>query len=270
MRKSHGRGSRLRKKRQNSTVHLALETHVFRNTYEDEAYANSYAGLEWSGTYALVYRDLPGIVREHVKGRRALDFGCGTGRSTRLLRSYGFDITGVDISPSMIKAAKERDPEGDYILLGDDGLARLPAGSFDLILSAFPFDNIPAPRKPDLFRALRDLLTPTGRLVNIVSAPEIYTNEWASFTTMNYPENRRARDGDVVRIITREFGGDTPVEDVLCTDEAYRDIYRQSGLDVIADYRPLGKPDDAVEWMSETKIAPWVVYVLAASPRSTL
>lgn len=57
---------------------------------------------------------LPDILRKHVEGRRALDFGCGTGRSTRLLRSLGFDATGVDIAGSMIAQARTIDADGDY------------------------------------------------------------------------------------------------------------------------------------------------------------
>ena len=61
------------------------------NSYEDAKRAETYAKLEFPGTYYLAYRDLPGIIFDHVKGRKALDFGCGTGRSTRFLQKIGFD-----------------------------------------------------------------------------------------------------------------------------------------------------------------------------------
>jgi len=57
----------------------------FQNVYEDEQRAASYARLEYPGTYYLAYRDLPKIISTHVKGRKAIDFGCGAGRSTRFL-----------------------------------------------------------------------------------------------------------------------------------------------------------------------------------------
>ena len=56
------------------------------NLYEDARRTQAYARLEFPGTYYLAYRDLPAILIEHVKGRKALDFGCGAGRSTRFLR----------------------------------------------------------------------------------------------------------------------------------------------------------------------------------------
>jgi len=239
---------------------------MFHNIYEDADYAEAYAGLEWGGTYYLMHRDLHDILRRHVTGRLALDFGCGTGRSTRLLRSYGFDVTGVDIAPSMIHGARQLDPEGVYLLLSDGDLGRLPAGGFDLVLAAFPFDNIPAGEKTDIFRTFSRLLTATGRIVNIVSSPEMCTHEWVSFSTRDYLENRRARDGDIVRIVTTQFRHARPAEDVLCTDEAYREIYGRAGLDIVAAYRPLAQGDEPWPWVSETRVAPWVIYVLKAAP----
>ena len=79
----------------------------FSNSYEDETRAESYSKLEFPGTYYLAYRDLPAIIGENVTGRTALDFGCGAGRSTRFLERIGFNVTGVDISPDMIKKARE-------------------------------------------------------------------------------------------------------------------------------------------------------------------
>lgn len=233
----------------------------FRNIYENSRYAADYAGLDWNGTYFLIQRDLPEILRQHVAGRRALDFGCGTGRSTRLLKACGFDAVGVDISASMIAAARQADPHGMYRLVSGTGLDDLDA-DFDLVLAAFPFDNVPAAQKPPLFQALVRRLGPEGRLVNIVSSPEIYTREWASFSTRDYPENAHARDGDVVRIVTKEFASRQPAEDVVCGAAAYAAIYEESGLEVVARYDPLGRPDDGQEWISERLTAPWVIYVL--------
>ena len=96
----------------------------------------------------------------------------------------------------------------------------------------------------------------------LVSAPEIYCNEWASFTTKDFSENRRAQCGDVVRIIVTALEDQRPVEDIIWPDEDYRDVYRQSGLEVVEVYRPLGRADEPYGWVSETTIPPWVIYVL--------
>ncbi|MFQ5768250.1 MAG: class I SAM-dependent methyltransferase [Acidobacteriota bacterium] len=88
----------------------------FSNAYADKAHADAYARLEFPGTYYLAYRDLPAIFSRHVQGRNAMDFGCGAGRSTRFLRKLGFDVVGVDIAEPMLARARERDPQGEYLL----------------------------------------------------------------------------------------------------------------------------------------------------------
>jgi hypothetical protein len=118
------------------------------------------------------------------------------------------------------------------------------------------------PRKVALFRQLRDLLAPQGRIINLVSDPEIYTHEWASFSTRDFPENRFAKSGDKVRIIITDTDDKRPVEDIVWSDEDYRIVYGQAGLEVISMQSPLAKESEPYRWVSETRIAPWVIYVL--------
>ncbi len=236
------------------------------NDYEDARLAEAYARLEFPGTYHLAFRDLPDLFRAHVAGRRAVDFGCGAGRSTRFLRRLGFDAVGVDVSPAMLANARRLDPAGDYRLVGDGDLGALESGAWDLALSAFTFDNVPTPgRKARCLRELARLLAPGGRLVNLVSSPDIYVNEWASFSTKDYPANRRARSGDTVLIVNTAIADRRPVADVVWSDEAYRASYAEAGLEVVEARRPLGRADEPFAWVSETRIAPWVIWVLRAA-----
>jgi 2-polyprenyl-3-methyl-5-hydroxy-6-metoxy-1,4-benzoquinol methylase len=74
----------------------------FSNIYEDATRADAYSRLEFPGTYYLAFRDLPDIIAKHVNGRRALDFGCGSGRSARFLQKLGFQTVGIDMSEEMV------------------------------------------------------------------------------------------------------------------------------------------------------------------------
>lgn len=254
---------KLRGKHARGRVRLGGMNAEFSNVYDDKARARAYAKLEFPGTYFLAYRDLPAIVGEHARGRRALDFGCGAGRSTRFLRALGFDVVGVDIAEHMLAQAHELDPQGDYRQVPDTGPGGLAPAIFDLVLSAFTFDNVPSmEKKVALFQALKGLLARDGRIVNLVSSPQIYVNEWASFSTRDFPENRLANSGDPVRIVMLDVDDRRPVEDIVWTDEDYREVYRRAGLAPIATYRPLAKPSEPYAWVSEVTIAPWVIYVL--------
>jgi SAM-dependent methyltransferase len=235
----------------------------FQNVYEDTKRAESYAKLEFPGTYYLAYRDLPAIIGEHVKGKKAVDFGCGTGRSTRFLGKIGFDTVGIDIAEDMIRKAQGIDPQGDYRLIEDGNYEQFKEGSYDLVLSVFTFDNIPTmEKKVELFTKLGNLLNAKGRIVNLVSSPEIYTYEWASFTTRDFPGNKKAKSGDKVKIIMTDVEDHRPVEDVVWSDEDYRSVYKRAGLEIVKIYKPLAREDEAFKWVNETRIPPWVIYVL--------
>ena len=241
-------------------------TEDFTNVYADRARADAYATLDFPGTYYLAFRDIPSLISQHVQGTRALDFGCGAGRSTRFLRGLDFDVIGVDVAEEMLERSRDADPEGDYRRVRDGDLGDLRSERFDLVLCAFTFDNVPTlEKKARLCGDLRALLRPHGRIVNLVSSPEIYTHEWASFSTKDFPENRRAKTGDVVRIVMLDVDDRRPVEDVVCTDGDYRDVYRKAGLEVIETHQPLGTDAEPYAWVSETTVSPWMIYMLESA-----
>src|ERR1039457_3827255 len=150
----------------------------FINCYEDVSRAGAYATLEFANTYYLAYRDLPAIISQHVTGTRALDFGCGTGRSTRFLRKLGLEVTGVDLSENMLRIARAVDPSGDYCLVPGDNFDELDDGAFDLVLSAYTFDNIPGAIKAGIFRDL-------GKIPALI-APEMLSKVKARMTIDRY------------------------------------------------------------------------------------
>jgi hypothetical protein len=106
------------------------------------------------------------------------------------------------------------------------------------------------------------VLKEDGRIINLVSSPEIYCHEWASFSTKDFPENKRAKSGDRVRIIKTDIEDKRPVEDVVCSDADYQQAYRRAGLELITTYPPLADEWGPFAWVNETRIAPWIIYVL--------
>ncbi|WFD30195.1 18S rRNA (guanine(1575)-N(7))-methyltransferase [Malassezia sp. CBS 17886] len=111
---------------------------------------------------------------EHRKPGLVLDVGCGSGLSGEILTELGYEWVGVDISPSMLSVALERDVEGD-LLLGDAGHGCMfRPGSFDGAISVSVLQwlcnadtsyNMPGARLSTFFSTLYACLTRGARCV---------------------------------------------------------------------------------------------------------
>ena len=100
------------------------------------------------------------------KGTKVLDVGCGIGGSSRILaKEYGFDVTGITISPQQVQRAQELTSEGISARFQvDDAMAMsFPEGSFDVVwcIEAGPH----MPDKAVFAKELMRVLKPGGTLV---------------------------------------------------------------------------------------------------------
>jgi len=179
------------------------------------------------------------------------------------LSKLGFDVTGTDNSGDMLEIARQLDEPGDYRIVSDGNYTHLGVHRYDLVQSIFTFDNIPGwDNRTLILSGLRDLLKPSGKLICLDSTPELYTNEWASFSTKDFPGNRNAKTGDIVCDIMLDIEDQRPVEDIFWTVPDYHRLFDKAGLTLEATYMPLGFRDEPYNWVSELRIAPWIIFVL--------
>lgn len=82
------------------------------DSYRGMAHHYDLHGWDW---YARTYGErLSALLRERgiAAGDTVVDAGCGTGSLALLLARDGFRVTGVDLSPAMIAAARAKDAGG--------------------------------------------------------------------------------------------------------------------------------------------------------------
>jgi tRNA (cmo5U34)-methyltransferase len=98
-----------------------------------------------------------------IQARSILDLGCGNGETARrvLVRHPGATVVGVDSSPEMVRNARALVPGATF------GISRLedplPAGPFDLVVSAFAVHHLPPDDKRGLFARIAGVLATGGR-----------------------------------------------------------------------------------------------------------
>jgi ubiquinone/menaquinone biosynthesis C-methylase UbiE len=94
----------------------------------------------------------------------ALEIGCGTGIFTRRMAATTKRVVGLDLSPEMIRLARERSIKHSNIeyLLGDLLELSLPEESFDCVVSIATLHHLPTEQA---LRKMKSLLAPGGLLV---------------------------------------------------------------------------------------------------------
>jgi RimJ/RimL family protein N-acetyltransferase/protein-L-isoaspartate O-methyltransferase len=93
---------------------------------------------------------------------RVADLGCGTGTLAGLLTEQGYDVTGVDFSPEMVRRARDKVPGAEFVR-ADASAPPLDPASYDVVLSRHVLWVMPDPAAA--LARWQDLLTAEGRLV---------------------------------------------------------------------------------------------------------
>ena len=117
-----------------------------------DAFQDAVAGSSWA---------------QDATVQRILELGTGTGETAaRLLaRHPQAQLTGIDESAGMLEAARRRLPEGRARLRAARLQDPLPAGPFELVVSALAVHHLTTEEKRELFARVREVLVPSGRFV---------------------------------------------------------------------------------------------------------
>ncbi len=96
-----------------------------------------------------------------VTGKTVLDAGCGEGYLSRILASFGANVTAVDYSPRMIEIAKDRTPhdlEIKYKQGNCEDVSFLDGEAFDVIVSNMVIQDLADYESAfqEMYRLLKD------------------------------------------------------------------------------------------------------------------
>ena len=123
--------------------------------------------------YELICRKL-GL--DEQPGARLLDVGCGWGSmAIHAARNHGSQVVGIALSHEQVDKAKERVRDAgleDRVEIRYQDYRDLRGEQFDAVSSIGMFEHVGTARTAQYFSTLRNLLVPTGRLLNhAISSP---------------------------------------------------------------------------------------------------
>lgn len=137
---------------------------------------------------------------EALPPARTLDVGCGTGWLTQHLPG---EIVGLDASESMLEVARERVPEGEFVV-GEALSLPFPDQSFQRLLTGHFYGHL---EEPERVRFLAEARRVAAELVVVDSALHdgVEPQQW---------QERELNDGSRWQIFKRYFTGDELVSEL--------------------------------------------------------
>ncbi|MGI8563874.1 MAG: class I SAM-dependent DNA methyltransferase [Candidatus Dormibacter sp.] len=92
------------------------------------------------------------------------DIGCGPGHVARYLREGGVEVTGIDLSPRLIEAARRLNP-GIRFEVGDMRSLEVPDAAFAAVVAFYSLIHFDTEQLRQAVRELRRILRPDGVLL---------------------------------------------------------------------------------------------------------
>jgi ubiquinone/menaquinone biosynthesis C-methylase UbiE len=228
-------------------------------------FSSQYSKLQIENSYFLAFRAAAELLEKHrIAGTRLLDFGCGTGRSTRFLKNLGFEAIGADISQDMLSQARQA-AQGDYYWL-DSKEIPFSAQSFDIIFQSFVLLEYSSLLKMiNTFEEFDRVLCDNGIVMVVTGSEEYYRHNWLSFKIgdadeINREETEPLTSGCKVKVSIK--GTDIVLFDYFWTDDDYRQVFQESGFYVVDMVQPLAQGDEPFDWVNECEVPCWTIYVL--------
>jgi 2-polyprenyl-3-methyl-5-hydroxy-6-metoxy-1,4-benzoquinol methylase len=217
------------------------------------AMTEQYDQIDWDEIKTLpmaMYPERSGVLDllGDVAGQSVIDLGCATGFYTRLIRSLGADVTGVDIAQEAIDHAKKREanePSGVNYVVADAGeLAKL--GDFDVATAVLLLNGVGDFSEMErVCQAIHRNLTDGGRLCVLTLNPEFSlagpnaTKYGFTFVALEHtPIGRKVR-------MTAQLPSPVSIETAIVHRVVYEDALSITGFRDI-DWVPVGVPREAV------------------------
>lgn len=188
---------------------------------------NEYKDIEFK-TDSIWYQHLESILKWSKEIQYILDYWCGSGNFTEKLVKNHSKVIGIDISESLLKEAKNRIPDGDFVKIDNESDINLlfKENYFDAVTFNYVLCEI------DDKENIRRILTQIYKILKNNGKVYIHNSNrdksnWIDFNTYrnNFKEN--LKEGDQITCTLKTKDKEINVYDYFWSQETYVDILKE-------------------------------------------
>ncbi len=196
-----------------------------------------------------------------IKGKRVLDYGCGSGDFSRQLVGKGASVLGADISESMIEEAEKKIDKNfadkiNYVIVKNNQLPLLSDNSFDFVVMNFVICTISEKSIVEqIFKEVFRLLKPGGQLFVLnVNWDKSNGHEFLSFKLDKVDD---LKSGDKVGSILK-WDDNIRIADYFWSQSNYRHFFEKAGFGnvKIKEILAIGREHP---WVDEINYSPFFI-----------
>ena len=122
-----------------------------RKKYESKNVVSSYIKMTLQNPEVMILVEH----RESIVGKHILDIGCGSGRTTAILKNLSSGYIGIDYSVTMIESCRERFNDVSFAVSDVRKMSEFRDEEFDFIM--FSFNGLDSINHDDRLKGLREI-----------------------------------------------------------------------------------------------------------------
>lgn len=138
----------------------------FESMYENADH-DDLSAIPWATLAPNVYLEKHLSLHDLVLSKKALVIGCGLGDDALILEKHGYEVEGIDISPSAIALAKKRHPDSkvDFHVGDIYNMPESSVGKYDFVYEGLTIQSLPPADREKLVGIIVSLVAHEGELL---------------------------------------------------------------------------------------------------------
>lgn len=142
----------------------------------------------FAGAYRRAAEYTLAELKDTIDPPRVLDIGTGTGTLAGVFARMGARVTGMDVSPGMLRQARKKYPQVKFIQAPAHSIEEMEDNSFEVVSAAFVIHEMPPDYRVNLLRQMKRVAREVVLIIDYVPNNNPLISLVESMEKSYYPE----------------------------------------------------------------------------------